>query len=90
MNKTKLDATKVSKIVKSVPENLDEDHLAALVLTITDLQLRKETTAVNIQFLLQLFFTYARSIGLPAKNVTQLLRAAADRCDEIYDRSKMQ
>lgn len=64
MNEATLTSEKVNKIIATIPENLDQDHLAALLLTIVDTQQRNGTHGQTVAFLFQLFMTYCRSIGL--------------------------
>lgn len=64
MTKTTLTSETVYEIITTIPDDLDEDHLAALLLTIVDTQQRNGTHGQTVALLFQLFMTYCRSIGL--------------------------
>ena len=78
MTDTTLTSEKVGKIIDSIPENLNQDHLAALLLTIVDIQQKNATHGQTVAFPFQLFITYCRSIGL-SHSMFGLILAEANR-----------
>lgn len=76
MTETTLTSEKAGKIVDSIPKNLQQDDLAALLLTIVDTQRRSHTPGQTVAFLFQLFMNYCRSIGLSHSMFGLILREA--------------
>jgi hypothetical protein len=80
MTKTTLSAAQVGEIVNSIPENLDQDHLAALVLTIVAMQNQDETLGRIVTSLCGMLMTYCRSISLQP----EIFKAITDEIARTY------
>jgi hypothetical protein len=54
----------VAKVINNIPEDISEDHLASLLLTIIEAYMSKNTHGDKIRFLFSLVVTYSQSAGL--------------------------
>lgn len=82
-----LDETKLDKIMATLPKELVEAHVCALLLTILD---RYSTSgAYGMATLFTLLVAYAEAHGIPKEKLCSIMRVSAANIEQTIDRERM-
>lgn len=71
-----LDSKTLDKIMNLLPDDLDEGHLAAFLLTVVDAY--ADGPGNGLGLLMTASMTYGRARGVSAQNLAKIYRSAAD------------
>lgn len=77
----------VNKTLSSIPRDIDEDQLAALLLTITEAYMSKSGHSYRLRFMFSTIVTYCVSVGIsPLATKLIFIEAASMLVDAVEEK----